>query len=1026
MNSDDNIWKLIAAGDLLGSEKLIELQAEFIRMPPGHKELLDWLIEKNEITEYHAQVFRAGHSGPFRYGDYIVQGRISEGFFSGGFQAKHAGTSHPVILSFVTDEESLARWPMLIDATRQAGLIGSPFLVRCFEAVEVNDFRFLVYEDFRSTPITSMIAQQGQLQPPTACDVIRRLALALQAMHQTGAIHGHVSSRNVHMGSSNSVKLFFDPEYRFVPLLKTNVKPDPVSLIQVDYSAPELAQPGNRPDELTDIYALGCLLYELLSGKPPYPVGNVRDRMQQHATQRVKPLENLGYEKNLAQFVYFMMAKDRSLRFQNMADVIKQLNVLPDSGSEKPAPPGTLPSYASYDRLIRAKLAESAKAKGAASGSSILPKSSLPAAAPSTSPGMPTAAPTATQTVATQSPALQSPQTENASNTGATSPGSETAASPADQTPAVNAAQSESELGLQVDEQDRSTTQSFRTRQKRSMKKTLITLGITLGVLGILGTILVLNYKDQLFGSTAATAPEENEKSEKGGDDPENETGVDPPAKEDVTNANLVEDDDRTLWESPTDGEPLQLENIPGGMRLLLAVKGAKLFENDTESLLPKSLGPGFRSLLTTADQVVGISYREADQLTFSIHDNIAASDGPLLGSFRVRPSDAKPLVQWLAKWGETSKVDTDQGSFYQSDNGWCYLAQETDGNVSEFVVAPEDLIRDLLDNGSVLVSTGMAKLLKVTDRDRHLNLLVIPADLVSPSGATLFSGYWNQITGIMSWYMGGEDKIQAAHLSIHFEGEGVYLETGLNPQLDKDAFTLADELRARVKSAPEIVDNYLLDIDADRHWKKLAREIPDQVTSVSKYSRVGVEKGITLANSWQPQYAAHNLLASLEYTLAFSAGTDSTQTSVEPQKKTPQTIEELLAENRTIEIGNDDLNIAVDKIVAEVKDDYPALPFDFKITINGTHLMDKGITKNQRLVDFKVENKPLGDILAQFTYTATTDKTSAGPSDPKTELIWVVFNPDPDDPKQKQVLITTRTAATREGYTLPSQFVPQ
>ena len=129
------------------------------------------------------------------------------------------------------------------------------------------------------------------------------------------------------------------------------------------------------------------------------------------------------------------------------------------------------------------------------------------------------------------------------------------------------------------------------------------------------------------------------------------------------------------------------------------------------------------------------------------------------------------------------------------------------------------------------------------------------------------------------------------------------------------------------------------------------------------------------------------------------------------------------MAEIRTIEIANDDLNIAVDKIVSEVKDDFPALSFDFQIVINGNHLMDDGITKNQRLVDFKVADKPLGDILADFVFQANPDKTSTGPNDAKTKLIWVLHSPEPG---KQIVLITTRAAAAREGYTLPKQFVPE
>lgn len=1024
MNDNDNLWKLIAAGDLLPAEDLLELQSEFIRNPPTHQDLLKWLVGKTAITGYHAKVFEAGHNGPFQYGDYQVQERVAKGHFEGGFFAKHVASKHPVVLSFFSGDDVDLRWKSLNRAAIACTQFASPYIVRCFEAVDTGEFKFMVLEDFRSKPLTEVLARTGHLKPKSACDVIRRIGLALQTIHQTGNVHGHVATKNVWVAENgNSIKLFLDPDYQFVPLITTH-QDSSIGGGLVDYSAPELAGPNSHPDVLTDIYALGCLFYELLVGKPPFPIGDVQERIQQHATQRVKPLENLGYDKKLAQFVYFMMAKDRSLRFQTMADVLKQLDALPDPGNTKPNAPPQPKTFAKFDQAIRATQSNSrfespptppvvASPAGTGIGGSA---SQVPTMDPSDPPGAnvnlqqevrPVAA---AATVPSSADAVGS-NFQQSSNAG--------------MSPAVNQS-AESKIGLTVSEDDKSATTSFRQRQKSSIKKTLIPIGITLLVLAIPGIFLFVKYRDQFGSQTAADSKD----VEDGEDQPGHSEGKNKPDdgknKSEATTNQFVVDDQRTLWETPTAGDPVVIDLVPAGMRLMLRVRGAELFSNDTENLVARSLGPDFAEKTSIFSKAAGISWKEAETLAFSIHDNNVSGQDQLLGSFLVEPVDKKPLVYWLAKWGDCSKQETAKGTYYNSSNGWSYYSPDQDSEIHQFLVAPESLITDLLDNGGVLLSAGVSRLLRNTDSRRQVNLIVTPADLTSPSGRTLFVGQWAGILDLMNWIIGGDDQIQAAYLSVHLDQGDAYFEAGLNPQLAKDPFTLADELRGRIQAAPALVDNLMLDIDPDRHWKKVAREIPDWIKSFSKSTRVGVEEKMTILNCWQEDFALHNLLGGLEYTLAFADGSGESGPVVTPTSKTPQTIEELLGTVRNIEIGNDDLNVAVDKIVEEIKDDFPKLPFDFTIQINGTHLMEDGITKNQRLVDFKVDNKSLGDILAEFVFRANPDKTSTGPNDPKTKLIWVVLNPAPSDPSKKSVLITTRKAAAREGYTLPKQFVPQ
>ena len=103
-----------------------------------------------------------------------------------------------------------------------------------------------------------------------------------------------------------------------------------------------------------------------------------------------------------------------------------------------------------------------------------------------------------------------------------------------------------------------------------------------------------------------------------------------------------------------------------------------------------------------------------------------------------------------------------------------------------------------------------------------------------------------------------------------------------------------------------------------------------------------------------------------------------------------------------------------------EVKDAYASLPFGFRVRIIGADLEADGITRNQQVRDVDVKNKSVADVLTQIVVVA--QNTGKPPSDAAQKLIWVV-GPDPDDASKKTVLVTTRAAAAKKKYAIPSVF---
>ncbi len=123
-----------------------------------------------------------------------------------------------------------------------------------------------------------------------------------------------------------------------------------------DYAAPELGQApetghkGGGPTWQTEIYSLGCTLFHLMAGRPPFTGDDVSAKLMQHATaEPVAPLETFGVPPWVAQVVSQMMDKDVTRRFQNPQQVAAALGALLQPASAGAAPAGATAPAAEPD-----------------------------------------------------------------------------------------------------------------------------------------------------------------------------------------------------------------------------------------------------------------------------------------------------------------------------------------------------------------------------------------------------------------------------------------------------------------------------------------------------------------------------------------------------------------------------------------------------------------------------------------------------------------------------------------------------
>lgn len=358
--SISEFWQLLTDSRLVTPEQCQQLMASFGQVKGAvtqgnARTLAEWLISRGVLTRYQTMVLMAGRSGPFLYGDYKLYDRLESGALAGMFRAVHVPTQHPVVLQFLTGPatQDPRQWAALAPQLQVHSTVQHPHLQRCFEVVDLTSYRFLVVEDLRGQSVDQLLSGGQRLAPAEACRIVRCAALALMPLHQRGVAHGDIRPSRLWLEQGGNVKLLREPVHGFAPVFLSPPDAAGSLALRADYLAPEFLQEGKSPEALTDIYALGCTLYELLAGQPPFPGADLRTKMHQHATRPIQPLDAVGVPQGLTQVVAYLMAKNPAVRYQHLNQVIAQLSPFVDPSRLNVVSPKPSATQAVYERAIQ-------------------------------------------------------------------------------------------------------------------------------------------------------------------------------------------------------------------------------------------------------------------------------------------------------------------------------------------------------------------------------------------------------------------------------------------------------------------------------------------------------------------------------------------------------------------------------------------------------------------------------------------------------------------------------------------------
>jgi serine/threonine protein kinase/DNA-binding SARP family transcriptional activator len=180
-----------------------------------------------------------------------------------------------------------------IRESRLAASLDHPNVVPIYEAGASGGDLFIAMRYVEGTDLRTLLAESGSLDPARTVLVTRQVAAALDAAHEQGLVHRDVKPGNVLVARTRGSEAGEHVYLSDFGLTKRSTSKSAVTetgqfVGTLDYAAPEQFQ-GGTPDARTDVYSLGCVLFECLSGHPPFRSENDAGLMYAHL-QEAPPL----------------------------------------------------------------------------------------------------------------------------------------------------------------------------------------------------------------------------------------------------------------------------------------------------------------------------------------------------------------------------------------------------------------------------------------------------------------------------------------------------------------------------------------------------------------------------------------------------------------------------------------------------------------------------------------------------------------------------------------------------------------
>jgi serine/threonine protein kinase len=332
LSSSEKLVDLVQRSGVVEESRLAKFLANLKaeaddRLPETQEELAQRMIEAGLISAWQAGKLLEGKHRGFILGKYKLLDHLGKGGMSSVYLAEHMLMQRRVAVKVLPPDrvEDSAYLHRFQQEAKAAARLDHPNIVHVYDFDHTGKTHYLVMEYVEGKDLHVFVHDIGPLDYEMAAEFIMQACRGLAHAHEAGLVHRDIKPANLLVDQKKMVKVldmglakFSAPDEPSLTLAH-----EEAVLGTADYLAPEQALNSHAADHRSDIYGLGCTLYYLLTGHPPFNQGTIRERLLKHQVETPPSIykDRPDAPPGLVNICNRMMSKKPENRYQSAEEV---------------------------------------------------------------------------------------------------------------------------------------------------------------------------------------------------------------------------------------------------------------------------------------------------------------------------------------------------------------------------------------------------------------------------------------------------------------------------------------------------------------------------------------------------------------------------------------------------------------------------------------------------------------------------------------------------------------------------------
>jgi tRNA A-37 threonylcarbamoyl transferase component Bud32 len=345
---------------LVTPEQLREATADAEDASPDT--VLRMLLRKGAITSWQIERLKKADPSGFFFGDSKVLFHLAEGTFARVYRGEHMTSRAALAIKVL--RQRFAAIPEAVDRFHkeaEAGIrLRHPNIVAVIDVGQQEQRHYMIMEYVEGMNLRDFMKLRTRITSEQALPLMLGMARGLQYSLERGVTHRDIKGTNILISNTGIAKLV---DFGLATMLRDESRPGVKSQRTVDYSALERTCNSPKGDPRSDIYFLGCVYYQMVTGQLPMEEAESKDmlrKMLKRSFGAIKPITEHRYspDEALCRIIEKMMKIDLKARYQNMDDVVADLDRHQASLTPAEASPGAAAARASDQDEVESIFAE--------------------------------------------------------------------------------------------------------------------------------------------------------------------------------------------------------------------------------------------------------------------------------------------------------------------------------------------------------------------------------------------------------------------------------------------------------------------------------------------------------------------------------------------------------------------------------------------------------------------------------------------------------------------------------------------